>query len=107
MTYWTNCNSLLAHNLDVIQRQELNLGKLNTPEKTTSAHAVAWEKQLIAYEESLRANPWQKQLQSIAHNKMLLTGVVLGLIVLGLAILGPVFYDADYARQSLDRKSVV
>ena len=101
MTYWTNCNSLLAHNLDVIERQELNLRKLNTPEKTTSTHAVAWEKQLIAYEESLRANPWQKQLQSITHNKMLLTGVVLGLIVLGLAILGPVFYDADYARQSL------
>ena len=87
--------------MDVTQGQELILNKLNTPENTTSTHAVAWEKQLIAYEESLRANPWQKQLQSITHNKMLLTGVILGLIVLGLAILGPVFYDADYARQSL------
>ncbi|SVD24091.1 uncharacterized protein METZ01_LOCUS376945, partial [marine metagenome] len=61
----TVCNLLLAHNLDVTQGQELNLKKLNTPEKTTSTHAVAWGKQLIAYEESLRANPWQKQLQSI------------------------------------------
>ena len=32
---------------------------------------------------------------------MLLTGLLLGLIVLGLAILGPLFYDVDYARQSL------
>jgi len=72
-----------------------------TPEKPHSSHLREWEEKLKRYEESLRANPWQKRFQAIAHNKMLLTGMVLGLIVLGLAILGPVFYDADYARQSL------
>ncbi|MBL09054.1 MAG: hypothetical protein CL402_00815 [Acidiferrobacteraceae bacterium] len=69
--------------------------------KIRSPQLLRWEENLKLYEASLRANPWQKRFQSISHNKMLVTGIILGLIVLGLAILGPVFNDADYARQSL------
>ena len=69
--------------------------------KRRSPQLLRWEENLKLYEASLRANPWQKRFQSISHNKMLVTGIILGLIVLGLAILGPVFNDADYARQSL------
>jgi len=74
---------------------------LNTSDKSLFTRAIQWEQELIVHEETLRANPWRKRFQSVFRNKMLLTGVILGLVVLGLALLGPLFYDADYARQSL------
>ena len=74
---------------------------MNNSDKASFTREIQWEKELIAHEEALRANPWSKKFQSVLHNKMLLTGVILGLVVLGLALLGPLFYDVDYARQSL------
>lgn len=70
-------------------------------EKSRSSHAKAWEERVAAYEEEARSNPWRKRLREFSRNKLLATGTLLGILIVGLGLLGPFFLGSDYAGQSL------
>ena len=66
-----------------------------------SSHLEAWNDRVRTFEQEQRANPWRKKLRSSVRNKLLLTGSLLGVLVLCLGLLGPLLFGADYAHQSL------
>ena len=66
-----------------------------------SSHAQAWDERVAAYEKEVRANPWRKKLREFSRNKLLFTGSVLGILIVGLGLIGPLIIGSDYAGQSL------
>ncbi|MBL6925407.1 MAG: ABC transporter permease [Acidimicrobiia bacterium] len=74
---------------------------MTTPESIRSSHAEAWVDRVSAFDLEQRANPWRKKLLASGRNRLLLTGSVLGVLVLSLGVLGPLVFGGDYAHQSL------
>ena len=74
---------------------------MTTPESVRSSHAKAWVDRVSAYDLEQRANPWRKKLLASGRNRLLLTGSVLGVLVLSLGLFGPLVFGGDYAHQSL------
>lgn len=65
----------------------------------TSTHLEDWNNRLVEYEESQHVGGLKPLLVRMRGNKMLLFGSILGLVVLGAAILGPWISGADYTAQ--------
>jgi ABC-type dipeptide/oligopeptide/nickel transport system permease subunit len=70
-------------------------------ENSRSSHAKAWDERVAAYEEEARSNPWRKRLREFSRNKLLFTGSLLGILIVGLGLVGPLFLGSNYAGQSL------
>lgn len=66
----------------------------------SQAHLDSWNQQLAEYEEAQHVGGLRSALTRMRHNKLLLLGSALGLIVLGAGILGPAISGADYTAQS-------
>lgn len=71
-----------------------------TAQGQAEARRVSWEQQLSAFEEAQHVPPMRRMLTRMRHNKLLLLGSALGIIMLGAGILGPIISGADYAAQS-------
>ncbi|HAQ24099.1 MAG TPA: ABC transporter permease [Acidimicrobiaceae bacterium] len=70
-------------------------------EDTRSSHAKAWEERVSAHEIEARSNPWRKRLKEFSRNKLLFTGSILGVFIVGLGLIGPLFIGSDYGQQAL------
>ncbi len=68
---------------------------------TRSSHAQIWDERVAAYELEARAHSWRKKLREFTRNKLLFTGSLLGVLIVGLGLVGPLFFGNDYAHQSL------
>ncbi len=66
----------------------------------TSTYLEEWNRQLVEYDESQHVGGLKPLLVRMRSNKMLLVGSILGLVVLGAAILGPWISGADYTAQN-------
>ncbi len=66
----------------------------------TQTQQQDWETQLQAYEEAQHVGTVRRSLRSMRHNKLLLVGLALGVIVLIAGVLGPQFTGQDYATQN-------
>lgn len=71
-----------------------------TAQREAEARRVSWEQQLAAFEEEQHVPPARRMLTRMRHNKLLLFGSAIGLLMLGAGILGPIISGADYAAQS-------
>jgi peptide/nickel transport system permease protein len=61
----------------------------------------AWEARLLAFEESQHLGSMQRVLRGARRNRLVISGTVLGLIVLIAGLLGPIVLGSDYESQQL------
>jgi ABC-type dipeptide/oligopeptide/nickel transport system permease subunit len=61
----------------------------------------AWEAQLLAFEESQHLGSFQRFSRGARRNRLVLAGALLGLMVLAIAVLGPILIGSDYESQQL------
>ncbi|HKZ25167.1 MAG TPA: ABC transporter permease [Acidimicrobiia bacterium] len=61
----------------------------------------AWEAQLLAFEDSQYLGTVRRLLRGARRNRLVISGTILGLIVLAAAVLGPAILGSDYESQQL------
>jgi len=71
-----------------------------TAEREAEARRVSWEQQLAVFEEEQHVPPSRRMVMRMRHNKLLLLGSAIGILVLAAGILGPWLSGADYTAQS-------
>ena len=71
-----------------------------TAEREAEARRVSWEQQLAVFEEEQHVPPSRRMVMRMRHNKLLLFGSAIGILVLAAGILGPWLSGADYTAQS-------
>jgi peptide/nickel transport system permease protein len=71
-----------------------------TAQREAEARRASWEQQLAVFEEEQHISPARRMLTRMRHNKLLLFGSALGILMLATGILGPIVSGADYAAQS-------
>jgi peptide/nickel transport system permease protein len=71
-----------------------------TQRDAAEARSVSWEERLAQFEEEQHVPPARRMLQRMRHNKLLLIGSAIGILMLAAGILGPIISNADYAAQS-------
>ena len=64
-------------------------------------HKSAWEAQLLAFEDSQYLGTVRRLLRGARRNRLVISGTILGLIVLAAAVLGPAILGSDYESQQL------
>lgn len=62
-------------------------------------HLAAWDAQLQEYEEQQHVGAVRGAMQRMRRNKLLLLGVVLGLLILVMGVFGPMVSDFDHREQ--------
>jgi len=71
-----------------------------TAQREAEARRVSWEQQLAVFEEEQHVPPSRRMVMRMRHNKLLLLGSAIGILVLAAGILGPWLSGADYTAQS-------
>jgi peptide/nickel transport system permease protein len=71
-----------------------------TAQREAEARRASWEQQLAVFEEEQHVSPSRRMLTRMRHNKLLLFGSTLGILMLAAGILGPIVASTDYAAQS-------
>ena len=64
------------------------------------AQRAEWDTRLAEYEEAQHVTAVRRSVRRMRHNKLLLVGIVLGVIVLIAAVFGPMITGQDYTTQS-------
>jgi len=67
------------------------------------AHLAAWDAKLEEFEESQHVGAARHALRRMRRNKLLLSGSVLGIFMVFLAVFGPIISGADYRVQDFSK----
>ena len=63
---------------------------------TPESYLAEWDQRLLDFEESQHISVFRRGMRNLARNRLLLTGVILGLLVVGAGLLGPMIVGGDY-----------
>ena len=63
---------------------------------TPESYLAEWDRRLLDFEESQHISVFRRGMRNLVRNRLLLSGVILGLLVVGAGVLGPVIVGGDY-----------
>ncbi|MDE0121117.1 MAG: ABC transporter permease [bacterium] len=63
---------------------------------TPESYLAEWDRRLLDFEESQHISVFRRGMRNLARNRLLLSGVILGVLVVGAGVLGPVIVGGDY-----------
>ncbi len=65
---------------------------------TPESYLAEWDQRLLDFEESQHISLFRQALRNVLRNRLLLSGVVLAVLVVGAGILGPLIVGGDYEQ---------
>jgi len=63
---------------------------------TPESYLAEWDQRLLDFEESQHISVFRRGMRNLVRNRLLLSGVILGLVVVGAGVLGPIIVGGDY-----------
>nr|MDE0502387.1 ABC transporter permease [bacterium] len=63
---------------------------------TPESYLAEWDRRLLDFEESQHISVFRRGMRNLVRNRLLLSGVILGVLVVGAGVLGPVILGGDY-----------
>ncbi|MDE0235404.1 MAG: ABC transporter permease [bacterium] len=63
---------------------------------TPESYLAEWDRRLLDFEESQHISVFRRGMRNLVRNRLLLSGVILGVLVVGAGVLGPVIVGGDY-----------
>ncbi|MDE0231327.1 MAG: ABC transporter permease [bacterium] len=63
---------------------------------TPESYLADWDRRLLDFEESQHISAFRRGMRNLVRNRLLLSGVILGVLVVGAGVLGPVIVGGDY-----------
>ena len=63
---------------------------------TPESYLAEWDQRLLDFEESQHISVFRRGMRNMVRNRLLLSGVILGLVVVGAGVAGPVIVGGDY-----------
>ncbi len=63
---------------------------------TPESYLAEWDQRLLDFEESQHISLFRQTMRNLSRNRLLLSGVVLAVLVVGAGILGPLIVGGDY-----------
>jgi len=63
---------------------------------TPESYLAEWDQRLLDFEESQHISVFRRGMRNLVRNRLLLSGVILGVLVVGAGVLGPVIVGGDY-----------
>lgn len=63
---------------------------------TSESYLAEWDQRLLDFEESQHISVFRRGMRNLARNRLLLSGVILGVLVAGAGLVGPVIVGGDY-----------
>ncbi|MDE0130734.1 MAG: ABC transporter permease [bacterium] len=63
---------------------------------TPESYLADWDRRLLDFEESQHISVFRRGMRNLVRNRLLLSGVILGVLVVGAGVLGPVIVGGDY-----------
>ena len=63
---------------------------------TPESYLAEWDQRLLDFEESQHISVFRRGVRNLVRNRLLLTGVILGVLVVGAGVAGPIIVGGDY-----------
>lgn len=63
---------------------------------TPESYLAEWDQRLLDFEESRHVSVFRRGMRNLARNRLLLSGVILGVLVVGAGLAGPLIVGGDY-----------
>ena len=65
---------------------------------TPESYLAEWNQRLLDFEESQHVSLFRRAVQNLVRNRLLLSGTILAVLVIGTGLLGPIIIGGDYER---------
>ncbi len=63
---------------------------------TPESYLAEWDQRLLDFEESQHVSVFRRGMRNLIRNRLLLSGVILGVLVVGAGVAGPIIVGGDY-----------